>query len=161
MVCEYLNKFENLIVPWCVCKCISPIFWIIRVKFVVPRSLNWRPQKPAIMLWDWGFHDHDKLLHIEMVHLKFYKRPLFVIKTKDFISGDLVRFRCMYNVIYTESWRIGLILLKGKLSRFGIKHINTLRPRRNEQHFADDIFERIFFNENVWISIKISLKFVP
>ena len=39
--------------------------------------------------------------------------------------------------------------------------INTLRPRRNEQHFADDIFKRIFFNENVWIAIKISLKFVP
>ena len=38
---------------------------------------------------------------------------------------------------------------------------NTLRPRRNEQHFADDIFKRIFFNENVWISLKISLKFVP
>ena len=39
--------------------------------------------------------------------------------------------------------------------------INTLRPRRNEQNFADDIFKRIFFNENVWILIKISLKFVP
>ena len=39
--------------------------------------------------------------------------------------------------------------------------VNTLRPRRNEQHFADDIFKRIFFNKNVWISIKISLKFVP
>ena len=38
--------------------------------------------------------------------------------------------------------------------------LNTLRPRRNE-HFADDIFKRIFFNENVWISIKISLKSVP
>ena len=40
-------------------------------------------------------------------------------------------------------------------------YFNTLRPRRNEQHFADDILKRIFFNENVWISIKISLKFVP
>ena len=40
-------------------------------------------------------------------------------------------------------------------------YFNTLRPRRNEQHFADDIFKRIFFNENVRISIKISLKFVP
>ena len=39
--------------------------------------------------------------------------------------------------------------------------VNTMRPRRNEQHFADDIFKRIFFNENVWISINISLKFVP
>ena len=26
---------------------------------------------------------------------------------------------------------------------------------------ANDIFNRIFLNENVWISIKISLKFVP
>ena len=39
--------------------------------------------------------------------------------------------------------------------------VNALRLRRNEQHFADDIFKRIFLNENVWISIKISLKFVP
>ena len=38
--------------------------------------------------------------------------------------------------------------------------INTLRPRRNG-HFADDTFKRIFFNENIWIPIKISLKFVP
>ena len=41
------------------------------------------------------------------------------------------------------------------------RFIDTLRPRRNEQHFADDIFKRIFFNENVWISMKISLKCVP
>ena len=28
-------------------------------------------------------------------------------------------------------------------------------------NLADDIVNRIFLNENVWISIKISLKFVP
>ena len=39
--------------------------------------------------------------------------------------------------------------------------INTLSPRQNERHFADDIFKCIFVNENVWIPIKISLKFVP
>ena len=39
--------------------------------------------------------------------------------------------------------------------------INTLRPRQNGRHFADDTFKRIFLNENVRISIKISLKFVP
>ena len=38
--------------------------------------------------------------------------------------------------------------------------INTLRPRQNGRHFADDIFKRIFLNENVIISIKMSLKFV-
>ena len=44
---------------------------------------------------------------------------------------------------------------------YSVLPINTLRLRRNEQHFADDIFKRIYFNENVWISIKISLEFVP
>ena len=39
--------------------------------------------------------------------------------------------------------------------------INTLRPKQNGHHFADDTFKRIFLNENVRISIKISLKFVP
>ena len=38
---------------------------------------------------------------------------------------------------------------------------NTLRPRQNVRHFADDIFKCIFLNENVGISLKISLKFVP
>ena len=39
--------------------------------------------------------------------------------------------------------------------------INTLRTRQNGRHFADDIFKSIFLNENIWIPIKISLKFVP
>ena len=34
-------------------------------------------------------------------------------------------------------------------------------PRQNGRHFADDIFKCIFLNENAWISLKISLKFVP
>ena len=37
----------------------------------------------------------------------------------------------------------------------------TLRPRQNGRHFADGIFKCIFLNENIWIPIKISLKFVP
>ena len=39
--------------------------------------------------------------------------------------------------------------------------LNTLRQRQNSRHFADDTFKRIFLNENITISIKISLKFVP
>ena len=38
--------------------------------------------------------------------------------------------------------------------------ISTLRPRQNGRHFADDVFKFIFLNENVWILIKISLRFV-
>ena len=39
--------------------------------------------------------------------------------------------------------------------------LNTLRPRQSGCHFADDTVECIFLNENVRISIKISLEFVP
>ena len=39
--------------------------------------------------------------------------------------------------------------------------INTLRPRQDGRHFPDDILKWIFLNENLLISIKISLKFVP
>ena len=39
--------------------------------------------------------------------------------------------------------------------------VNTLRQRQHGRHLPDNIFKCIFLNENVWISIKISLKFVP
>ena len=40
-------------------------------------------------------------------------------------------------------------------------YFNSLRPRQNGRHFADAIFKCIFLNENVWIPINISMKFVP
>ena len=39
-------------------------------------------------------------------------------------------------------------------------YINTFRPRKNGHQFPNDILKWIFLNENVWILIKISLKFV-
>ena len=39
--------------------------------------------------------------------------------------------------------------------------VNTLTPSQNDRHFSEDIFKCILLNENVWISIKISLKVVP
>ena len=39
--------------------------------------------------------------------------------------------------------------------------VNTLRPRQNGRHFAEDIFKCVFLNESVWIPIEISLKLVP
>ena len=39
--------------------------------------------------------------------------------------------------------------------------LNTLRPRQNGRHFTDDRFKHIFLNENVCISVEISLKCVP
>ena len=45
------------------------------------------------------------------------------------------------------------------MAKFGSrKHIEA---EKNGRHFPDDIYKCIFLNENVWILIKISLKFVP
>ena len=38
--------------------------------------------------------------------------------------------------------------------------VNILRPRQNGRHFTEDISKCILMNENIWISIKISLEFV-
>ena len=39
-------------------------------------------------------------------------------------------------------------------------HVKPASIGKNGRHFADDIFKRIFLNENVRISIQFSLKFV-
>ena len=39
--------------------------------------------------------------------------------------------------------------------------VNSLRPRKNGRLFPDDILKWIFLNENIWILLRISLKFVP
>ena len=58
----------------------------------------------------------------------------------------LLNIDWLYRLRHYVTWRMSVI--------------NTLRPRQNGRHFADDIFKHIFLNENVCISIKISLKFV-
>ena len=46
-----------------------------------------------------------------------------------------------------------------KTSGTGRHRLNTPTPRQNDRYFTDEIFKCIF-NENKWISIEISLKFV-
>ena len=42
-----------------------------------------------------------------------------------------------------------------------ILSVSTVRLQQNCRHFVDDIFKCIFFNGNVGVSFKISLKLVP
>ena len=62
-----------------------------------------------------------------------------------------------------------MLLMLKRFHRFAIRIIpwfqskfsfNTQRPRQNGRHLPDDIFKWIFLNENVWISINMSLMFV-
>ena len=52
-------------------------------------------------------------------------------------------------------------ITKYPLSLFQV--FNTLRPRQDGRHFPDDrdFSSAFFLNENVWITIKFSVKFVP
>ena len=70
----------------------------------------------------------------------------------------------LIKIQYFHSWKcIWKCCLKNIRHFVHASHqwVNTLRPRQNGRHFADNIFKCIFLNENVWIPIKISLKFVP
>ena len=59
------------------------------------------------------------------------------------------------------SWQTSLGL--GSMSRYSAQILIciTQRPRQNGRHCADDSFKCIFLNENAWISLQISLKFIP
>ena len=71
-----------------------------------------------------------------------------------------VSYVCMY-VHYDCAYFWFILCYVGNV---GIKVdplINSLRPRLNRRPFADDIFKCIFLNENEWVLLRISLKFVP
>ena len=67
------------------------------------------------------------------------------------------------NNTFLSTWNkvYSFVVLLPILLRCSVYFFNSLRPRLNRCPFADDIFKRIFLNENVRISINISLKFVP
>ena len=58
-------------------------------------------------------------------------------------TGGLRRYRAHYDVIVMT-----------------IVVVNTLKPGQNKQNFAGDIFKYNFLNENVYMSVQISLKIV-
>ena len=69
------------------------------------------------------------------------------------ISLNLVAAGCIH-ILQDFSLTLGNCMIV-------IVPVNTLRPWQNGRHFADNIIKCIFVNENVWISIRISLEFVP
>ena len=80
--------------------------------------------------------------------------------TKEKIKATHSLIRCEGNPPVTD-WFPHKKLLKWKAFPSHGVTLNSLRPSKNGRHFPDDTFKRIFLYENVRISIKISLKFVP
>ena len=69
--------------------------------------------------------------------------------------------RSLYLCEMTRWWRHVVLWVYFHIGSCNCLSLNTLRPRQNGRLFADDTFKCIFLNQNVWISIKISLNFVP
>ena len=82
------------------------------------------------------------------------------------ISHEIIANQINDLMMYLFGWDITMSIQplwteNAMLQPFCPHCFNTLRPRQNGRHFADDILKCIFLNENVWIPIEISLKFVP
>ena len=73
-----------------------------------------------------------------------------------FNENELRHFNILSQVNTTSVKVYLLIFFSSRIQWF-----NTLRPRQHGRHFPDNIFRCIFLKENIWIVIKISLKFVP
>ena len=65
------------------------------------------------------------------------------------------------SVMRIETRHEQMKIITADLCLDSVRIVNTLRQRQNTRHFTDNIFQCIFLNENAWISIDISLKFVP
>ena len=88
------------------------------------------------MGWPHLWHTHDNVLFGEIwfAFITIYK--------------NIIELLCMYLVKF----------LLSVVSWCAV--INTLRPRQNGHHFTDDTFKYFFWNENVVILAKTSLRFV-
>ena len=70
-------------------------------------------------------------------------------------SPIIMKLMCFFFIIHDEDFAGSESLINGQLT------FNTLRPRQNGCHFADNIFKCIFLNENVFISIKCPTNNIP
>ena len=92
-------------------------------------------------------------------------------------AGDLKRYRARYYGIVMWSCRtsrssLSTIWVSGPRKTAFIQSflmmlidfwwfVNTVRPRQNGRHFADDTLQRIFLNEVEHMLISLNIKFVP
>ena len=83
--------------------------------------------------------------------ISFHAVLLFTSKEKDnVVAKPVSHIRGIFKLSIKTPW----------WNQYANLLLNTLRQIQNGCHFPD-IIKCIFLNENVWISIKIPLKFVP
>ena len=105
---------------------------------------------------------------------QIYFNNISIVSPEHWVELNHMQLNGLFNGLLTEVLSAPHVTgpFEGNLSRtrLWVKHfhiptssrncVKTLRPRQIGRPFADDIFKCILLNENVLISIKISLKFV-
>ena len=120
------------------------ILWVLPLIDILPQFLQWRVQ-----------------------YLVILGGVIMALDCIMFYTYHIGRFALDKNFMLRNNRCIGTKQLHSVTGTSQYYHhnvnacVNSLGPRQNGRHFPDDIFKCIFFNENVWISIKTSLKFVP
>ena len=125
------------------------------------------------MLSSWPHPRHDvNCIAIEKLSGEVRYSQIIYSLDQKYLNCQLVANICSTIIIFIfkpgmshiyirrTRWTRGLFIdmtIKGH----SLCHINTLRPRQNARKFPVDIFKCIFLNENVYILIKVSLRFVP
>ena len=97
-------------------------------------------------------------------HMLFFPRPIVQIKCPRYHYTSGNAYQLYIASTPSRFWPSSASACFVWISLWGgttWHDVNTLRPRQNGRHFSDDIFKCIFLNKNMWISIKISLQFLP
>ena len=112
-----------------------------------------------------NYSAHKRSLSLSKSPCKFDSpQQKMAIGTRDSL---LLPFRYSITVIFMDGKAFGftcqVLLFDGVIVFWDTTkgNINILRPGQNGRPFPDDIVKCIFLTENVWISLNISLKFVP
>ena len=74
---------------------------------------------------------------------------------------DCTMHFCLHNRLESSGHSALLLFAPNHHTAVFCFRLNSFPPRQNGYHFADDIFKRIFLNENVSVSIQFSVKFGP
>ena len=145
------------------CKHINLAVWFPLHYFYVRHALYSHPQHLSAEATA-GSYTKPRVTVPNQPHLsafsRYYKLPFHRFQ----IKSQCIEKHCSkwYQTRYTWllltrrfTWSIRVIYsCKGSHINFVTSSpFNTLRPRQNGRHFAADIFNCIFLNENVWIPI--------
>ena len=117
-------------------------------KFPKPRAIN---VKTIDMSWCYhAFQQTQLRLHVlwNFVFISIDPFTLFGVWCVKFIMRVTPKQYDEYSYHIQYKWGM-------------ISSLNTLRPRQNGRHFADDIFKCISLNENICNSLNVLLNLVP